>query len=522
MTGFGDDAGRDGPRRRRTIEARFGDDAGTRPVGVPPLAGERGHPQPRSGEGESRPIKAGAYCVVGGGISGLTAAYRLRVVTGDQTSITLFDPADRLGGVLRTERVGGQPMDVGAEAFVARRPEVPALLAELGLAHRQLGTTGVRPLIYSQDRLHPLPPDTLAGIPSSAESMAGLVDDVTLARIASEPGRPLHWWPGSDPAVAELVADRFGEQVVTRSVDPLLTGVYAGSAATIGIRSAAPSLAAALDAGAANLTEAVSRALSRVLPPATDGPVFGAVDGGYTVLVDELARRSRVNWVQAAVEAVEQAAHGWSLRDNTGACWRADAVILAVPASRLAGLVHGIAPRSAAAAGRVASASSAIVALAVPANSRLPDHSGVLVASGERLRTKAITLSSRKWGRRSARGDPELLRLSFGRFGAPEDVARCASDDELLAWAVADLSGVFGAAIEPVDVCVRRWIDAMPQYGPGHADVVAEVRAGLPPTLAVAGSYLDGIGVPACVGAAGRAVTRVVTAVEGLPAEVAP
>jgi protoporphyrinogen/coproporphyrinogen III oxidase len=484
-----DDAGRDGSG-----------------LGYRPLAGER------------RTIGLTSYCVVGGGISGLTAAYRLRVATGDQSSITLFDPADRLGGVLRTERVGAQPMDVGAEAFVVRRPEVPALLAELGLADRQLGTTGVRPLIYSQDRLHRLPPGTLVGIPSSAESMAGLVDDATLARIASEPSRPLDWRPGSDPCVANLVADRFGEQVVTRSVDPLLSGVYAGSAATIGVCSAAPSLAAALDAGAANLTEAVGRAL----PPATDGPVFGAVDGGYTVLVDELARRSRVNWVQAAVEAVEEEAHGWSLRDNTGTCWRADAVILAIPASRLAGLIHGVAPRSAAAAGRIASASSAIVALAVPVNSSLPDHSGVLVASGERLRAKAITLSSRKWGRRGASGDPELLRLSFGRFGTPDDIAQCASDDELLAWAVADLAAVFGAAIEPVDVCVRRWIDAMPQYGPGHADVVAEVRAGLPPTLAVAGSYLDGIGVPACVGAAGRAATRVVRAVEGLPAEVAP
>ncbi len=78
----------------------------------------------------------------------------------------MFDPADRLGGVLRTERIGGQPLDVGAEAFVARRPEVPALLAELGLAGRQIGTTGARPLIYSQGRLHPLPKDTLQGIPA--------------------------------------------------------------------------------------------------------------------------------------------------------------------------------------------------------------------------------------------------------------------------------------------------------------------------------------------------------------------
>jgi protoporphyrinogen/coproporphyrinogen III oxidase len=450
-----------------------------------------------------------SYCVVGGGISGLTAAYRLRVAAGGQASITLFDPADRLGGVLRTERVGGQPMDVGAEAFVVRRPEVPALLAELGLADRQLDTTGARPLIYSQDRLHPMPSGTLAGIPSSPASMTGLVDDATVARIAAEPGRPLHWRPGGDPSVADLVADRFGEQVVSRSVDPLLGGVYAGSAATIGVRSATPSLAAALDAGAANLTDAVGRAL----PPSTDGRVFGAVDGGYTVLVEELARAGRPRWVQAAVDRIEPAEQGWALHDDTGASWHADAVVLAIPAPRLASLVQGIAPRTAAAAGQVASASTAIVALALPVDAALPDNSGVLVASGERLRAKAITLSSRKWGRR---GDVELVRLSFGRFGDPPEhqPAISASDDELLGWAVDDLETVFGAAVEPVDACVRRWVDAMPQYGPGHVDLVAELRAGLPPTLAVAGSYLDGIGVAACVAAAGRAAAELQSALK--------
>jgi protoporphyrinogen/coproporphyrinogen III oxidase len=453
-----------------------------------------------------------SYCVVGGGISGLTAAYRLRAALGDEASITLFDPADRLGGVLRTEQVGGVAIDVGAEAFVVRRPEVPALLAELGLANRHVGTTGARPLIYSQDRLHPLPSATLNGIPSSAESMAGLVNDATLARIASEPSRPFHWQPGADPAVADLVADRFGEQVVARSVDPMLSGVYAGSAATIGVRSAAPTLAAALDAGAAHLTDAVRQALMSV----TAGPVFGSVGGGYAVLVDELVRRSRLNWVQAAVDGIEAAeapARGWTLRDDAGGQWHADAVILAVPAARLAGLVEGIAPRTAAAASRIASASSVVVAMAVPRGIRFPQNSGVLVASGERLHAKAITLSSRKWGRRT---DVELLRLSFGRFGdAPDkNPARRASDDELLAWAIQDLADVFGLAVDPVDVCIRRWLDAMPQYGPGHRDLVAELRAGLPPTVAVAGGYLDGIGVPACIGAAGRAVTGAIRAVE--------
>src|ERR1700691_5051131 len=184
-------------------------------------------------------------------------------------------------------------------------------------------------------------------------------------------------------------------------------------------------------------------------------------------------------------------------------------VILAVPPPRLARLVRQIAPRSFAAASRVTSASSVVVALAVPGDTAFPECSGVLVASGEQLRAKAITLSSRKWG---LHGDVQFLRLLFGRFG--DELASRASDDELLAWAVGDLASVFGLDVEPVDARVQRWIEAMPQYGPGHADVVAEVRAGLPAGLAVAGRYLDGLGVPACIGAGGRAV-------EALEVEVA-
>ncbi len=449
-------------------------------------------------------MTARSYCVVGGGISGLTAAYRLRAACAD-ADITVLEPGDRLGGILRTESVAGQPMDLGAEAFVLRRPEMPALLAELGLAELQRATTGARPLIYSGQRLHPLPVGTVVGIPSSGASVAGLVDEATVARIGAEPDRPLRWRPGSDPAVAALVGERFGEQVVARSVDPLLSGVYAGSAATIGLRAAAPAVAAALDGGAASLTDAVRRAL----PPATGAPVFGAIDGGYRVLVDELVRRSGPRWLQAGVRRLDRAGAGWELLDDSGARRHADAVILAVPAPQAARLLAGVAPRAAAAAGRVVSASSVVVALAVPVDTAFPECSGVLVASGERLRCKAVTLSSRKWG---VRGDAQLLRLSFGRFG--DDVAASTSDEDLLGWALSDLVDVFGLAVEPVDARVQRWIDAMPQYGPGHADLVAEVRAGLPPGLAVAGSYLDGIGVPACVGAAGHAV-------EALDVEVA-
>lgn len=442
------------------------------------------------------------YCVVGGGVSGLTAAYRLRVAAGPDASITLFDPADRLGGVLRTEQVGGMSMDVGAEAFITRRPEVIALLAELGLSGRQVASAGARPLIYSQGGLHPLPAGTLQGIPAQPESVAGLVDAATVAQIADEPCRPFTWHPSADPSVGDLVGDRFGAQVVTRSVEPLLTGVYAGSAATIGVRSALPALATALDRGARNLTEAVRSAL----PAPQPGPVFGALDGGYCVLVDELARRADLRWAQAGIDRLERSGQGWELIDDEGGHWPADAVVLAVPAPRLVRLVEQIAPRSAAAARRIGVASTALVALALPGGTPLPDQSGVLVATGERLHTKAITLTSRKWGRR---GNVELVRLSYGRFG--DNLARSVGDDELVNWSLEDLRDVFSIAADPVDYRVQRWIDAMPQYGPGHAELVAELRSGLPATLAVAGGYLDGIGVPACVGSGTRAAAKLLT-----------
>ena len=111
-----------------------------------------------------------------------------------------------------------------------------------------------------------MPRDTLQGIPAQASSLVGLVDEATVARMVDE-RNAFAWRRGSDPAVADLVGDRFGEQVVARSVDPLLAGVYAGSAATIGLRSAVPTLAAVLDRGAANLTDAVREAL----PPPTTG-----------------------------------------------------------------------------------------------------------------------------------------------------------------------------------------------------------------------------------------------------------
>ncbi|AYF76227.1 protoporphyrinogen oxidase [Nocardia yunnanensis] len=428
--------------------------------------------------------------VVGGGISGLVAAYRLRRALGETAELILVERRDRVGGILRTVEIEGEPVDLGAEAFVGRRPEIPELMRELGIEEQLVHPAGKRPLVWSEGFGHRLPERTLMGIPAAAESVAGLVDAATLAMIEAEPNRPLTWVAGGDMSVGELVRDRFGEKVVRRSVDPLLGGVYAGLADSIGVRAALPTLAAALDRGAASLTRAVSEAL----PPPSTTPVFGGLRDGYGVLLDALRAAADVkSEIGTAATRLARTATGWRL-DPVG---EVDAVILATPAPVTAELLRAVAPEAADLAAGIDLASSAVVALALPADTALPDNSGILVATGEPLRAKAFTLSSRKWPHLAAR-DVALVRASFGRFGDPAPLSW--SDDELIAAAVEDLSTVTGLDIRPLHAVVQRWPGGLPQYAPGHTARIADLRSATAdlPGLALAGSYLDGVGVPAC------------------------
>ncbi|WP_216903051.1 protoporphyrinogen oxidase [Nocardia alni] len=441
--------------------------------------------------------------VVGAGISGLVAAYRLRVALGSELELVLVDRRERVGGVLYTGELAGQPMDLGAEAFVGRRPEIPALLRELGLEDQLVHPAGRRPLIWSGGAAHPMPEGTLMGIPARADSVAGLVDEATLTRIRDEPTRPLEWTPGADVSVAELVGERFGEQVVARSVDPLLGGVYAGLANSIGVRSALPTLAAALDAGAPNLTEAVGRAL----PPPSTAPVFGGIRDGYRVLLDALfAAATPEFFTGTPVTDLSRTAHGWLLEP----IGTVDAVILATPAPVTAALLRTVAPEAAHVAAGIDLSSSAVVALALPRDTPLPDNSGILVATGESLRAKAFTLSSRKWPHLADR-DVAILRASFGRFGDTTPLTW--SDEDLTAVTIEDLATVTGVETRPVDTLVQRWPDGLPQYAPDHATRVSTIESSVValPGVAVTGAYLHGVGVPACSASATAAATRILT-----------
>lgn len=445
--------------------------------------------------------------IVGGGISGLVVAYRLRRSLGAAARIVVLERSSRLGGKLRTVPLAGDPVDVGAEAFIARRPEVLALVEELGLSDHIVHPSAARPLLYADARLHPLPAGTLMGIPASAQSVEGLVDDETLARITAEPSVPFHWDRDSDVSVAELVRSRFGEQVVRRSVDPLLGGVYSGLSDTAGVRATVPTLAAALDAGATSLSEAVARAL----PPKSDAPVFGTLREGYGVLIEALVREADAEFLYGtAASGLKRSAGRWSV-DPLG---EVDGVVLAVPAPDAARLLADSVRSAAQCAAQIPLASSVVVALALPHDAGLPQNSGILVATGEDLSAKAFTLSSRKWPHLAER-PVALARASFGRFG--DDALVDASEADLIALARADLATVTGVDAEPVAAFVQRWHGGLPQYREHHGEIVAAFEAEIAGIdgLEVAGAMLHGVGVPACVATGTAAAARLAARMEG-------
>jgi oxygen-dependent protoporphyrinogen oxidase len=453
--------------------------------------------------------------VVGGGISGLTTAYRLRTLLGPAAEIVLIEGSRRLGGALRTVELGGLALDVGAEAFLVRRPEAVGLIEELGLGGQLRHPTPAAPTVRAGGQTMPLPTGTMLGVPGAVADVASLLSARGAARVAAEPAIPLRWEPGWDASVGLLLRDRAGDELVDRLVDPLLGGVYAGRADALGLRATLPAVAAALDRGAGSLLAAAGMALAAGRPPAGGGPVFGTLSGGFEGMVDALVAGAAVRpRLGLPVRGLARVPRGWRLELGSTSQPEyidADAVVLAVPAPALRRLLADPLPTASVAASQVEVASCAVIGLALPqaAAQGLPANSGVLVAASEPLSVKAFTFSGRKWAHaRSA--DVVLVRASVGRHGEARVLQR--DDAELVDAARADLTALTGITAAPVATVVARWGGGLPQYAPGHLDVVAvlEREVAASAGLAVAGATLHGVGLPACIGTADAAARRVV------------
>ena len=435
--------------------------------------------------------------VVGAGVAGLTAA---RELSRAGWSVLVLESSPAVGGKLRLGTVGGVVVDVGAESMLARRPEAVGLVNELGLdvVHPAAGSTQ----LWTRGALRPLP-RTLLGVPLDLDALAttGVLSDDGLARARAETVLPVG---DADVSVAELLGSRLGHEVVDRLAEPMLGGVYAGHASTLSAQATTPQVVAMLREHGSLL--AAVAALPP--PPPSPPPMFAGLVGGLGRLPVTLAETPGVEVrTSATVRRLERTASGFRLTvgsTHAALTLETERVVLAAPGPPAARLLADVAPSASEELGAIEYASMAVITLAVPAL-EVGDSSGFLVPSVDGRRIKASTYSFNKWAWVGEASDLRLLRASIGRHR--EEASLQASDEELVAHVVADLSLATGQQLRPVDAHVQRWGGALPQYAVGHLDRVARIRAAVDavPGLEVCGAAYDGVGIPAVIGSARRA-----------------
>ena len=450
--------------------------------------------------------------VVGGGISGLAAAVRLRDVAPPGTEIIVYEQSGTLGGKLRTGELGGLPVERGAESFLMSAPDGGAsaavrLVERLGLGGALVHPAAVPAALSIGGRLTPIPGGTLVGVPGDLAQLDGVARPAT--GLDQDEGRPL-LAAGVDVAVGALVRERYGDEVLDRLVDPLLGGVYAGRADRLSLEVTMPQLART--ARVEHTLQAAVRAAQAVGGRVPGRPVFGAIDGGMTRLVAAAAGASsaRIS-LGLPVRDLVRTRDGWRLLLGPASAPQTDdvdAVVLAVPAKPAARLLAGVSPDAAEAVAALDYASVALVALALPPGTELPGLSGFLVPPSEGTLVKAATFMTRKWAHLGTGGGPVIVRASLGRAGEAE---RLQYDDEvLLERARRELGELIGGELPaPVASWIQRWGGGLPQYAPGHRDRAALARAVLPGGLALAGAALDGVGIPACIASGEQAADDV-------------
>lgn len=451
--------------------------------------------------------------VVGGGIAGLAAAWHLR--QGDESlSVTVLEGAPRVGGRLHVSEIAGVPVDEGAEAMLARRPEGAELARMVGLGDELVhpGPTGA--FVWSRGALRAMPKGHIMGVPSDVTALgrSGILSPAGLARVPLDQILPSTLIT-SDVSVAAYIRARMGGEVVDRLVEPLLGGVYAGRAELLSLDATMPHVATAARSERSLLKAARGIAAAA---PKDAGPVFTTLRGGMGSLPHAVAAASGAGIrTGVMVRELRRTRAGWRLvagptRDPETI--EADAVIIAVPAPSAGRLLAAEVPKAAAELARVEYASMAIVTLAYPRTAfpEPPAGSGYLVPPVEGRPVKAVTFSSVKWPHLAER-DPGMLvlRCSIGRLG--EEFVLQRDDDELVALAMAEMAEIVGVRGLPISTRVSRWGGALPQYEVGHLDRVARIRAAVAvqPGLAVCGAAYDGLGIPACVATARTAAASV-------------
>ena len=452
--------------------------------------------------------------VIGGGIAGLTAAYRLSAAR-PAIDVTLLESGPRLGGKIKTTPFAGVPIDEGADAFLTRVPWAVELCKELGLDDSFIAPATGSAFIVGNGKLRPIPEKTVLGVPTSLISLAksGVVSPFGMARAGLDLVRPDNW-PGHDESVADLVARRLGPEVAERLVDPLVSGIMASDSQNLSAQIVTPQLAEAARKNR-SLIRALREQRKAAATATQNTPIFYGFEGGTGVLVDRLVRAIPDVDIKMSTPAtrLERAGDSYTVY-AADERFDADVVIIAAPANVVAPLVRENATEAGRELAAIEYVSVALVTVAFASDSvgHPTEGSGFLVPRGEGMLMTACSWGHRKWPHWiRADGDKQIFRISAGRFG--DDRASHLDDDELVESLLEELGPLLDIHGPVLEWRVSRWPDSFPQYPPGHGETVSRIEADVARTLpgvSLAGASYRGVGIPACIRSANEAAAKAI------------
>lgn len=442
--------------------------------------------------------------VIGGGITGLVAA---RLLADAGMHPIVFEARDGVGGQVRTRRVAGADVDVGAEALHTASPDIGDLLRQLQLADQVIPARTGTTWLATSNGLRRLPAGVGPAGPTRLWPVvtSRVLSPAGLVRAGLEPfARPV---PGDDDvAVGHYLAGRFGAQVTSRLVDPLLGNLHAGDIERLSLAATLPHL------------DRLARTHRSVIlgrrgtTPTRGAPGFVTLRGGLEHLAEVLAADSRLQLHRATRVNAIASRGDHVLIDAGGQITRADAAVLAVPAAMAARLLAAIDPGASVALAGIRTATVATVIVGYPRTAvSCLDGNGLLVPSASGQLLKAATFLGNKWPHLADR-PTFLVRLSAGRVDDPR--LSHIDDEELVSRLHNDLAAFTGLHAMPTTAVVQRWPATMPQLEVGHRDRVAQARSRLAGRrIALAGAAYDGVGIANCLTSARQAVHDLVPVV---------
>ena len=462
--------------------------------------------------------------VIGGGISGLAAAHRLRELD-PAVEVTLFERSERLGGVLRTTRAQGYLIEHGADSFITNLPWGVDLCRRLGIDGQLLGTNplGRRALVLHRGRTYPVPEAFVLMQPKKVWPIitTPLLSWRAKLRLLGEWFVPAKQ-TSEDESLQSFVTRRLGREAFERLVQPLVAGIYTADAAKLSLAATMPQFLE-MERKQGGLLRATFRQAwrgSSQTKKTEDNAAHGARYGlfvtpreGLASLIDALAARLPAGCVQlnTSVESVAPTSdRRWQVAIAGLPAETFDAVVIALPAPVAARLTSGFDAELAQSLGSIEYA-GAIVALVGCRRDQLthPLYGfGFVIPEVERRQILSVSFSSQKFADR-APAEHVLLRVFLGGGMHPEILEL--ADDEVRQIVERELRELLGWSGQHDLFQIQRWTGVMPQYHLGHLDRVAQIeqRTSAWPGLALAGNAYRGVGIPQCIRSGEQAAERI-------------